>query len=880
MSKNTSNNQKNTPNWLLLEQEVAKLFKLFGYDEVTHNTKIEGGQCDVVAKSRKRNKANILAECKYHSNPSSKVNITEVQNFIFKVSNYRNSGKIDQGYLVTNTGFTADARGAINENTSNYVFLLTYDELIQSLLDIDYYLQDFISVYDNNEEGSKYVELKLINTTTINQTLLDSLPGDLIKDKEKNISYLVVPSQCINDHQHLPFLDFENDLFIPSIKPIVFFKELRDIQIKKREASSKYITQLVEVLSMAINEVATDIEDGLLDGLFIGLQKDVLSNLNWSCEAVIDTLIDKWEEFGGSYYIKTYNKSNFKRHIKRNIINKYREKASLVSLDEIRVPMLLSTFSGHIIEALNIKPGHVNRTITTPKKGWTSIDEFENIIKHLETKNVSEYPQLQLLPEEEAIFALNNFIVSDSTNTLVLIGDYGAGKTTILRRLMRRLSDEKLSKKDDPNYRIPLFISLKDYNKVPDIYSLIRLFLQNTVEVDNISVRTFKKLNADGRFVLLLDAFDEMLTRVTTADRRRCFKEISELVSENSKIILTGRPAYFNDYKEFKENLEVLRIELGSRKTRFISDYEIKCLQLLDEDQVEKLIKKSSPHDYQNLLLILTSKPNLMDLARRPVLVSMIADTGEELIKLGNQDITARNIYEIYTNKWVQREEDKGEFRLLVHPEQKSTFLRYLAMQMFLSGSMIIHYSELDVYVEKYFNLDTIVEVDHFSHDIRTCSFLSRTDDGYYYYIHKSFMEYFVACEFEKMEKSPFANNFSGELTNEIIEFLDFSQLPSRILLLWSKREKLENFKTFIKKEKDAYVLSRKYEFAARMRDVEKEIGEALYNFNSIFTMKPTAENIFTKFERKIKNPSLYDNYIYPKIKDHIKDHIKDLFDT
>jgi hypothetical protein len=162
MADNTFGLTKEMPEWLRFEQEVAKLFELFGYDEVTHNTKIDGGQCDVFAKSRRRSKASIVAECKYHENPSSKVNITDVQNFIHKVSNYRNTGKIDQGYLVTNTGFTADARAAISGYTENYIFLLTYNELIQSLFDLNHYLKEFISEYNNKGEGSRSAKPGLI----------------------------------------------------------------------------------------------------------------------------------------------------------------------------------------------------------------------------------------------------------------------------------------------------------------------------------------------------------------------------------------------------------------------------------------------------------------------------------------------------------------------------------------------------------------------------------------------------------------------------------------------------------------------------------------------------------------------------------------------
>ncbi|WP_430412331.1 hypothetical protein [Kordia sp.] len=55
MLEDYSNSKNDIPIWQKFEQDVALLFKLFGYDQVTHNTKIIGGQCDVIAKSSKKN---------------------------------------------------------------------------------------------------------------------------------------------------------------------------------------------------------------------------------------------------------------------------------------------------------------------------------------------------------------------------------------------------------------------------------------------------------------------------------------------------------------------------------------------------------------------------------------------------------------------------------------------------------------------------------------------------------------------------------------------------------------------------------------------------------------------------------------------------------
>ncbi|TYA74618.1 restriction endonuclease [Seonamhaeicola marinus] len=858
-----NNSEKKNPDWLRFEKEIAGLFELFGYDDVVHNAKLDGGQCDVVAKSTNRTKSNIIVECKFSSSSTSKVGIVDVQNFINKASNYRNEGKIDLGYLITNTEFTADAKAALNDRIKNYIFLLTYDEFIQGLLDIKQYLEDYIKEYDDLGEGEKFIDLKLLNTTGLDRTIMDSIPGDLLEPIGSKTNFLVIPNNQIEGHiDKMPFLSFNNNSHSPTVKPIEFFNQLQEYYENNTKEKKSHEKQLIKILKVVVKKIADQHKDEILYNLFEKIPKDKIKMIRRSPELTVKTLMDIWSEYGGDSGIKLFRKSKIRTTIYKEIIKEYKTEIKSIKVKKQTIPPLINSFGPHIVEALQIEPGLMFSKLNDIKN-WNDKYELQNIIAHLNDQTESDRIILKLLIEEPALNSLQSYIVNKTTDVLVLIGDYGAGKTTIIRKLMRKLSEEKLLNQYDSNYRIPLYITLKDYNKIPDIKNLIKSFLRNKVEVSNMSIRAFKKLNEEGRFILLLDAFDEMLNRVTKADRRRCFKEIAELVTENSKIILTGRPSYFNDYEEFKENVNLLNLKKKDSFEKSNINYEIKCLQLLDEEQVETLIKKSSPKDSEGVIDILLNNPSLMDLARRPVLASMISKTGDELKKLENKEVSVRNVYELYTDKWVKREEDKGSFRLLVQPNQKSIFLRYLAMQMFIEGSLSIHYTELDKSLQKHFDLDRTINLDYFSHDIRTCSFLSRTDDGFYFFMHKSFMEYFVACEFEEMENSPFANSFSNNLTNEIIDLLDFDKLPPKIIELWKRRNSIQNFNDEIYNVKNHLAKKQMYEYAAAIRDIEKDLEYILDNYNSVFVMNlKKSSELYKKFKEVLPKINTYKNYL------------------
>ena len=435
-----------------------------------------------------------------------------------------------------------------------------------------------------------------------------------------------------------------------------------------------------------------------------------------------------------------------------------------------------------------------------------------------------------VLVQQNVIGHLKHFTEEEDANLYVLLGDYGAGKTTVLNYLMFDLAKRKLEHPYDESIRLPLLINLRDYNKVPDFAQLIRSFLVDQAEMGDINARLFRRLNDTGHFILLLDGFDEMLARVTKPDRRRCFLEIAEFIGSKSKVVLTGRPGYFPEHKEFAEVLTAMnKTSSGTLSARKL-DARVACLQLMDDSQVEDFIATIGPGNVERVRSLMFKQPGILELARRPVLANMIIETASMLHGLGPEELTPRRLYEIYTNRWMQIEEDKGAFRILIDPDQKSTFVRYLAMQMHLSGTLSIHYSELDRRIASYFNLESAERMDHFSHDVRTCSFLNRTDQGEYRFIHKSFMEYFAACEFERLDSSPFAEQFDKPLTNEMLAFLDFTKLPPEYYNCWHARSGIRKCVEDLVHQKDNAVKEQEFALAARIRDIMK----AIRDFNEV----------------------------------------------
>ena len=178
------------------------------------------------------------------------------------------------------------------------------------------------------------------------------------------------------------------------------------------------------------------------------------------------------------------------------------------------------------------------------------------------------------------------------------------------------------------------------------------------------------------------------------------------------------------------------------------SNYEITRIKLreFNEEQREEYISKNTKckETTKEILGIINDTYNLKELSTRPLLLEMIIKTLPSL--KDKKEINSDVLYQAYTDMWIKRDDWRSQ---MTH-EGKRRFMWQLALKMFKKkGDFSLHYSHLDKPKSEHLKENFVAtSEDYYQYETTACSFLNRDKDGHYKFIHKSFMEYFLAENF------------------------------------------------------------------------------------------------------------------------------------
>jgi hypothetical protein len=226
-------------------------------------------------------------------------------------------------------------------------------------------------------------------------------------------------------------------------------------------------------------------------------------------------------------------------------------------------------------------------------------------------------------------------LLTPSRRKVVLLGEPGSGKTTLMRylaiKVARGESDDFGLMADEP--WLPVLVYLRDWAKNPERSLIAQLedFAKNTLEVE-LPEGFFQHWLA-GRSLVLLDGLDEVIddaTRSRLVDKLECALE----EKAHNAVILTSRPWGYRR---------------ASFRTESFPHFE---LAQFDDDQIESFIQKwyesrnGDPTDAKEMIDNLQESLEMSDrvkqLVRNPLLLTIV------VLIHRYQDVLPKRRHELY----------------------------------------------------------------------------------------------------------------------------------------------------------------------------------------------------------------------------------------
>jgi WD40 repeat protein len=366
---------------------------------------------------------------------------------------------------------------------------------------------------------------------------------------------------------------------------------------------------------------------------------------------------------------------------------------------------------------------------------------------------------------------------------LLVLGEFGTGKTFLLRELARRLPDLV-------PFVSPMLLSLRQLNKASQsAYELVAQHLaMYEEEVHRADVKTVRYMVRQGQIALLFDGFDELANRVSYARAAEHLDTLIDAAEGQAKIVVSSRSQHF-------VNEDDVATRLSSRLGR-LSVHRIIELQRFERAQIRSFLVRRFDGDEgraERRLRVLADVRDLLGLSENPRFLSFIADLDDdelEAARSGEGEITAARLYEILLERWIVGEYDRanlpgGQRTLSVAERWRAVEL--IAVRLWVQTEAVVHLADLAKDVGEALGQLADMQADEAQHVIGSGTLLVRPEAESFTFVHQSVMEWLVARQIARelaVGSSALAGR--GKFTELMPEFL-MGMTGREALLEWAR---------------------------------------------------------------------------------------------
>jgi hypothetical protein len=339
----------------------------------------------------------------------------------------------------------------------------------------------------------------------------------------------------------------------------------------------------------------------------------------------------------------------------------------------------------------------------------------------------------------DALAEVEELLASPLGRFVLMLGDFGTGKTFLLHELARRmaLSGGPL---------IPVLIEMRALEKANRLEALISHHLA-MADMKRIDLAAFRYMLSEGRIALLFDGFDELALRVSYERAVEHFSTLIEAAQGEAKVVITSRTQHFYSDKQVKSAL--------ASQASALKGYQLVRLQPFTHEQIHRFLVKrlKDPQQAERRFRLLDEVKDLLGLAHNPRMLGFISDIPEEELlkaKERHQTITSASLYELLLSRWLVFEYDRA------HPkggipgltvDQRRKAVTDLAMRLWQRTERTINILELpeDLTAAVKALATHNINLDEVKHQIGSGTLLVRDEEDNFSFIHQSVMEWLVA---------------------------------------------------------------------------------------------------------------------------------------
>lgn len=348
-------------------------------------------------------------------------------------------------------------------------------------------------------------------------------------------------------------------------------------------------------------------------------------------------------------------------------------------------------------------------------------------------------PAGEAVEHDNALEAVLDMLAEPEGRFIVILGEFGTGKSFLQRQIALRLSDLPRPQ--------PILIEMRTLEKANDFDQLIAQHLVRH-GFPSLNLRAFRYMLEQGRLALLFDGFDELALRVSYDRAADHLQTLIQAAAGNAKIVVTSRTEYFESDQQVKTAL--------AEKLEVIGGRRLVHLQRFDRSRIVQYLTRQlgSAEAAAERMKLLEDVEDLSGLSENARMLTFISSLDEEQLRKAKRRegrMTRSSVYRtLVVDKWLAFEEERLKPRGAAAPlskEERLDAVIVLARHMWGRPDAAVKLSELGERIADVVGRLPRIDASSATHQVASGTLLVRDADGNFSFVHRSILEWIIAID-------------------------------------------------------------------------------------------------------------------------------------